>query len=413
MEALALLCTLHADGPATLRRLHRAGCHSLDRLEAYAPEELAQILELPASVARRLGREARSLAERLDVGGSGAGVERELVAFGLGDREEAPEIASPERTAEVPGPLPSGSPLDRRDRAVLASVLERWQGDAGERERPAAREAARPRLRAGVIDGLDEELALRLAGQGIVDLAGLAAADGTRLAGALGLAYARVRRLQFLAGRAAPAGGSPAAPVAPRPEPRAESTLPPRATPRAAPGTTVPRGATDVNTVPPSVTHVTTVTPSVTDVTTVTPSVTDVTMVPPHHPEPPVQAPLVDPPRRKFWEPRLAARRAEAGAASVPPAPAATPAAPAAGRVAPPPTGVERPPIPRASTSPAPLAGERSDSAAGRPRPGATLNWNFELYPAAGGAAVPPPRSGRDAERDLALGEEGSAGPFA
>ncbi len=32
MDTLALLCNLHADGPATLQRLRRAGCESLAAL---------------------------------------------------------------------------------------------------------------------------------------------------------------------------------------------------------------------------------------------------------------------------------------------------------------------------------------------------------------------------------------------
>ena len=32
MDALALLCTLHADGPTTLKRLRRSGCEDLSSL---------------------------------------------------------------------------------------------------------------------------------------------------------------------------------------------------------------------------------------------------------------------------------------------------------------------------------------------------------------------------------------------
>ncbi|MEO2236906.1 MAG: hypothetical protein ABGW95_01485, partial [Candidatus Poseidoniia archaeon] len=46
MDALALLCTLHADGPATLKRLRRAGCTSLERLDAFEPEELELLKQL-------------------------------------------------------------------------------------------------------------------------------------------------------------------------------------------------------------------------------------------------------------------------------------------------------------------------------------------------------------------------------
>ena len=62
MESLALLCTLHADGPATLKRLRRAGCDSLESIGAYGAADLATLLEVPPAVARRLLKEARGLS---------------------------------------------------------------------------------------------------------------------------------------------------------------------------------------------------------------------------------------------------------------------------------------------------------------------------------------------------------------
>ena len=61
MDTLALLCTLHADGPATLGRLRRAGCQSLSDLQAMQPDSLAELLQVPPAMARRLTREARLL----------------------------------------------------------------------------------------------------------------------------------------------------------------------------------------------------------------------------------------------------------------------------------------------------------------------------------------------------------------
>ena len=65
MDALALLCTLHADGPTTLKRLRAAGCPSLEALLGFEAEELARLIDLPAARSRRLKREARLLAERI------------------------------------------------------------------------------------------------------------------------------------------------------------------------------------------------------------------------------------------------------------------------------------------------------------------------------------------------------------
>lgn len=65
MDALALLCTLHADGPTTLRALRSAGCHSLVDLGQCNSNELAQFLELSVASAERLQREAELLSSRL------------------------------------------------------------------------------------------------------------------------------------------------------------------------------------------------------------------------------------------------------------------------------------------------------------------------------------------------------------
>ena len=44
MDALALLCTLHADGPTTWRKLRENGCHKLSELARFGPEELAAMV---------------------------------------------------------------------------------------------------------------------------------------------------------------------------------------------------------------------------------------------------------------------------------------------------------------------------------------------------------------------------------
>ena len=43
MDAMALLCTLHADGPTTLRRLREAGCDSIERVLRLDPDRLANV----------------------------------------------------------------------------------------------------------------------------------------------------------------------------------------------------------------------------------------------------------------------------------------------------------------------------------------------------------------------------------
>ncbi len=107
MEALALLCTLHADGPATLQRLRRGGCADLAAVEALPAEELARLVGVSASAARRLAREACLLRERLAPGDADA----------LLDREEAPEAIE---QAQRPN-----AALDENDRALIQRVLTR------------------------------------------------------------------------------------------------------------------------------------------------------------------------------------------------------------------------------------------------------------------------------------------------
>jgi hypothetical protein len=240
MESLALLCTLHADGPASLRRLRRAGCDSIAHLERLAPGELASILEVPPAVARRLGREARGLSARLDPGSVDAGT--------LNDREEAPELGAGTEDAISTGPadVPTASAeggasglasagLGRRDRALLDKVLGQWtqanqsgvtppvrsapppplvvdglaetvEAETVEVVQPVEPETVEPEspptLTGGEVDGLDGDLAAALAAAGINDLTGLVEADAVGLARTVARPFAQVRRVQFLARRA-------------------------------------------------------------------------------------------------------------------------------------------------------------------------------------------------------------------
>ncbi|MEO0662193.1 MAG: helix-hairpin-helix domain-containing protein, partial [Planctomycetota bacterium] len=117
MDALALLCTLHADGPATLKRLRARGWTSLGALLASDADDLADGLGVGAPAARRLLREARMLAGR--------------VGLEVLDEEEAP----PTSIAEPGGALrpdlgelgdPVDDPatgLDPADRALVSRIV--------------------------------------------------------------------------------------------------------------------------------------------------------------------------------------------------------------------------------------------------------------------------------------------------
>lgn len=142
MDALSLLCTLHADGPATLQRLRGLGCGGLGAFLAMNADDLAEALGLEAAVARRLLREGRILAERL---GSEA----------LEAEETAPVATQP---AALPEPAPAGPALDEGDAALVARIVSDPPAEADEGEETPAAFDAEP-----VAEALDEEPADELA----------------------------------------------------------------------------------------------------------------------------------------------------------------------------------------------------------------------------------------------------------
>lgn len=207
MDALALLCSLHADGPVTLRHLRRAGCSSLQGVETYSAEELGGVLEVAPAVARRLLREARLLRQRLE--------------GGLLEREETPP-ATGVFTQGTPttGPGPHATSLGDRDRKVIGEVLARWRSQ--DEVEPARTPAPEPspeeevatgsvRLDAAVVDGLDVPLVAALQRAGVVTLDALVDADPLTLANTIGRPFATVRRAQFLAARWLPESGATSA----------------------------------------------------------------------------------------------------------------------------------------------------------------------------------------------------------
>jgi hypothetical protein len=61
VDLLAVLCNLYAEGPSTLRVLHRAGIRTLANVQATSDWALAELLETSPSAARRFAREAEHL----------------------------------------------------------------------------------------------------------------------------------------------------------------------------------------------------------------------------------------------------------------------------------------------------------------------------------------------------------------
>ena len=197
MDALALLCNLHADGPSTLHRLRALGCDSLAVLLAKDERELTRLLEWPEHSTTRFLREGRLLFDRLE---------------GPEDDEDAAlsTDASVERAGRA---RPSGSPTAAKSaHPSVARVLDAWRDldkneppdgplDVLTPHPPRARDAEAALLLDAAIEGLDRELAQRLQREGITTVQGLIETDALGLAARLSLGYSRVARLQFLARR--------------------------------------------------------------------------------------------------------------------------------------------------------------------------------------------------------------------
>ena len=130
MDALALLCNLYGDGPATLKRLRSAGLSTVESLEEVEAPGLADTLETTEAAARRFLREARLLGERMVEGGFEEEAQPPIATHGAGPvpilelQEErvfaepaAPEPRSDDAWAATGVLLSAGSPagVDQAD----------------------------------------------------------------------------------------------------------------------------------------------------------------------------------------------------------------------------------------------------------------------------------------------------------
>jgi hypothetical protein len=221
MDAMALLCNMHADGPATIKLLRRAGFSTLPDVTRARPERLADLLGVSPAYARRFAREARLLGERMG--------ENVL------DIEECAEIeaaAAPNESMRVSADAPRES--NRSNEGVLRVAIRssddatresmedsdsrvRAATDSSVRSAHAARpteradreSSARARvlspagslLRADLIDGLDSVWCDRLISQGVLTLETLVDAPGMKLAKRLGVPLTELMDLQLLAQR--------------------------------------------------------------------------------------------------------------------------------------------------------------------------------------------------------------------
>lgn len=224
MDTLALLCNLHADGPATLHRLRRAGCESVAALRRLDPVALAARLEWNERTAERFLREAALLAERvedeppvapelepeLEPDGETEELELEstLVEELDGETDEAEDEEVEEDEDEPEEEVEAGyAPPPERVEAVLGAWRELDRvappGDPADFVLPRPQVENRTDLDLGAVqlDGLTDEVVARLAALGVRTLRELTGARELELARSIGLGYTRLKRLQFLAAR--------------------------------------------------------------------------------------------------------------------------------------------------------------------------------------------------------------------
>lgn len=257
MDALALFCNLHGDGPQTLALLREVGCLRLADIAELDPDTLGRILGRDASGVARFVREARVLGQRVE-GELPPAAElvpqpppqpqpREEVA------EQAPEPTEPEPAESEPEPEPEAGPAPDSERTTLAkkvtysspprpaagpvaaAVLELWRtldaapstggGPAtgavpSAAPRPPAPPAAEPpaaelpveapsrRLADAGLTGLTASELEALAHVGIETVEDLAAADALELSRRTQLAYTHLAHVAFLARRLASAEGA-------------------------------------------------------------------------------------------------------------------------------------------------------------------------------------------------------------
>jgi hypothetical protein len=153
MDAMTLLCNLHADGPETRDQLRRAGCGSLADLLALPALELSRILGSTPAFAGRLLREAANLERR---------------------SAESSLLEAEEEAGRDPGWEP-----------VQASAVE---------STPESRPGTP--LRPGAVDGLDQEWCRRLREAGVDTVEALVDASLLSLSREWGLSFPRLLELQ-------------------------------------------------------------------------------------------------------------------------------------------------------------------------------------------------------------------------
>lgn len=204
MDALALLCNLHGDGPVTLAALRDVGCEGLAGLEALGDSLLCELLGRDERGVSRFRREARLLMERLDDSSEDV---PELGRDGEANGEEsppahvlepqAPPEAEPAAAAKTSQPDGAVSE-DSGSSPVVSAVLGLWHYlDRAESEGPASNVLAEVSM-----SGLSGDDVRALDRVGVRTLDELAEADLLALTRRSGLPYTHLAHLAFLARKA-------------------------------------------------------------------------------------------------------------------------------------------------------------------------------------------------------------------
>lgn len=217
MDALTLLCNLHADGPVTLQRLRRAGIESIGGLQRIDEAKLVEVLGWNARTAGRFLREAALLGQRVgeeEVSPAAETLELETTLLLELGGERA--IAEGEAEAELP---PVGEAAEEDFAEALAppvaperveAVLGAWReldrvtppADPAEFLIPRPPPPADLDLARAGLGALTPAVEARLADLGVRTVRELLARRELELARALPLAYTRVHHLRFQAERA-------------------------------------------------------------------------------------------------------------------------------------------------------------------------------------------------------------------
>ena len=210
MDALALLCNLHANGPTTMRRLARAGLTRLEQISEVSADELAEILDGPPSHALRFIAEAEQLLRRGAVGilEPEEPLERTEIRAG----EPAMEFTNPREmddvspaTAEVTA---EATPEASAGATTEASAGATTEASAGASDETTVRVATpvtsvtslpadENMLHPGLLEGLDDVLCRKLLGQGVRTLRALHDTAGLSLARRIDLPLTQLLDLKY------------------------------------------------------------------------------------------------------------------------------------------------------------------------------------------------------------------------